>query len=57
MNRREDSIDPDARYAWDHDDPLEEDEDNVLPPVAEENTAMVSMADLIADPDKNYCPF
>lgn len=57
MSRREDWADPDARYAWDHDDPLGEDEDNLLPPAAECNPATVSMTEAIADPDKNYCPF
>lgn len=55
MSRREDSSDPDARYAWDHDDPLGED-DEALPP-AVENTPMVSMAEAMVNPDKNYCPF
>lgn len=50
MNR-EDWMDPDARY-WDHDDPLED--EDALPVVIPENSAMVSMAEML-EPDT--CPF
>ena len=46
-------IDPDARYAWDHDDPLEEDEDA---PAVECNQSTVIYAEVIADP-ADTCPF
>jgi hypothetical protein len=45
-------IDPDARYAWDHDDPLEEDEDT---PVVECAGEVVSMTNL--PPYVDDCPF
>lgn len=47
-------FDPYARYAWDHDDPLE-DEDNLLPPVVECNPAAVSITNLPVYQDD--CPF
>lgn len=53
MSRREDWADPDARYAWDHDDPLEAD-DETLPVV--EDARVVTMAEAMAETD-NYCPF
>lgn len=53
MSRREDWADPDARYAWDHDDPLEADDDAL--PVTED-ARVVSMAEVMAETD-NYCPF
>lgn len=52
MSRREDWADPDARYAWDHDDPLEADDEA---PSVSEDAPMVSMAEAMAETD--YCPF
>lgn len=53
MSRREDWMDPDARHAWDHDDPLEADDDAL--PVVAEDARVVSMAEAMAETD--YCPF
>lgn len=55
MTRREDWIDPDARFAWDDYEP-EEDWDNRIPRVVEENPAMVTMAEVLADKGKE-CTF
>lgn len=41
MSRREDWMDPDARYAWDHDDPLEADDDD--PPVVEATEKVIDI--------------